>query len=95
MRLQENIKNRKMMYHDDTAGHGHHHEHDERRHLRSGPHRLPGQRASGHGRLPRPAAQRGRRLLPQVYREDRRGSAQDHDPAGLHRPLPGGRREDL
>ena len=28
MRLQENIKNRKMMHHDDTAGHGHNHEHD-------------------------------------------------------------------
>ena len=27
MRLQENIKNRKMMHHDDTAGHGHNHEH--------------------------------------------------------------------
>lgn len=28
MRLQENIKNRKMMHHDDTAGHGHDHEHN-------------------------------------------------------------------
>ena len=25
---QENIKNRKMMHHDDTAGHGHDHEHN-------------------------------------------------------------------
>ena len=79
-------------HHDHDEHEHHHHEHDERRHLQSGERRLCGRGASGHGRLPRPAAQRGGRLLPQVHREARRAAAQDHDPAGLHRPVHGSRR---
>ena len=74
---------------------GHHPVHDPQRHRRPRGYGLRRGPGPGRRRLPGDAARPGGAVLPQGHLPVHGGRRRRQDPAGLHRPLPGGRREDL